>query len=102
MYEQHYKYLKNYLNDLLFGFHSAHPAQQILSRLIQSLKKELDNSSLVGAIVMGLSKACGCLPHDLLRAKLKHGVLINLVLTWLMITYVFANKGKKIGSSYSD
>ena len=28
--------------------------------------------------------------------------LINPVLIWLMVTYVFGNKGKKIDSSYSD
>ena len=29
-------------------------------------------------------------------------LLINLVLIWLMVTYVFENKRKKIGTSYSD
>ena len=71
MQEQLYEYLNNYLNDLLFGFHSAHSAQHVLSRLIQSLKKELDNSGLVGTILMDLSKAYDCLPHDLLIAKLE-------------------------------
>ena len=70
MYEQLYEYLNNYLNDLLCGFRKAHSTQYVLSRLIQSLKKGLDNSGLVGAIPMDLSKTCGCLPHDLLIAKI--------------------------------
>ena len=69
MYEQLYEYLNNYLNDLLFGFRKAHSAHHVLSRLIQSLKKELDNSGLVEAILMDLSRAYDCLPHDLLIAK---------------------------------
>ena len=28
--------------------------------------------------------------------------LVNLALIWLMVTYVFRNKGKKIDSAYSD
>ena len=51
---------------------------------------------------MDLSKAYDCLPHDLLIAKVEAYGLDNLVLIWLMITYVFGNKGKKIGSLYSD
>ena len=42
MYEQLYEYLNNYLNDLLCGFCKAHLTQNVLSRLIQSLKKGLD------------------------------------------------------------
>ena len=45
---------------------------------------------------MELSKKYDCLPHDLLIAKLEAYVLINLVLIWLMITYFFGNKGKKL------
>ena len=41
------------------------------SRLIQSLKRGLDNSGLVGTILMDLSKAYACLPHDLLISKLE-------------------------------
>ena len=90
------------MNDLLFGFHSAHSAQHVLSRLIQSLKKELDNSGLVGTILMDLSKAYDCLPHDLLIAKLDAYGLdkpsLNLVNDYLR----FRKQRKKIGSSYSD
>ena len=58
------------MNDLLCGFRKAHSTQCVLSRLLQSLKKGLDNSGLVGTILMDLSKAYDCLPHDLLIAKL--------------------------------
>ena len=46
-----------------------HSTQYVLSRLIHSLKKGLDNFRLVGTILMDLSKAYDCLPHDLLIKK---------------------------------
>ena len=69
MYERLYEYLNNYLNDLLCDFHKAHSTQNALFRLILSWKEELDNSVLMETILMGLSKAYECLPHDLLIAK---------------------------------
>ena len=102
MYEQLYEYLNNYLNDLLCGFRKAHSTQYVLSRLIQSLKKGLGNSGLVGTKLMDLSKAYDCLPHDLLIAKLEaYGPdkpSLNLVNDYLC----FQKQRKKIGSSYSD
>ena len=77
------------------GFHKAHSTQQhILSRLIRSLKK--------GTILMDLSKAYDCLPHDLSIAKLEAYGLdkpsVNLVNGYLC----FWKQRKNIGSSYSD
>ena len=102
MYEQLYEYLNNYLNDLICGFRKAHSTRHVLSRLIQSLKKELDNSGLVGTILMDLSKANDCWPQDLLIAKIEAYGLdkpsLNLVNDYLS----FRKQRAKIGSSYSD
>ena len=61
----------NYLNNLLCHFSKAHSTQHALFRLIQSWKKEIDNSDLVGAILMDLSRAHEHLPDDRLIAKLE-------------------------------
>ena len=45
---------------------------------------------------MGLSKAYDCFSHDLLIAKFEAYGLDNLFLIYLMITYVFGNKGQKL------
>ena len=102
MYEQLYEYLNNYLNDLLFGFRKAHSTQHVLSRLIQSLKKELDNSSLVRTILKDLSKAYDCLPHGLLIAKLEANGLDKPSLNLVNDCLRFRKQRKKFGSSYSD
>ena len=66
------------------------------------MKKGPDNSGLAGKILMDLSKAYGCLPHDLLIAKLDaYGPgkpSLNFVNSYLR----FRTERKKIGSSYSD
>ena len=68
MYIQLYDYMENFLNQLLCGFRKAHSTQHALFRLIQSWQKELDESGFVGTILMDLSKAYDCLPHDLMVA----------------------------------
>ena len=49
--------------------------QNALFRLLQSCQKALDNSEYVGTVLMDLSKAYDCIPHDLLIAKLEAYVL---------------------------
>ena len=65
IYRQLCKYMGTFLNKLLCGFRKALSTQQALFKLLQRLQKELDNSGLVGTILMDLSKAYDCLPHDL-------------------------------------
>ena len=63
------EYLDQYLNSLLCGFKKAHSTQHALFRLLQEWQNELDKSGFVGTILMNLSKAYDCLPHDLQIAK---------------------------------
>ena len=76
-----------YFNNILSNFLSAYICQHVLLRLIETWRKCLDENNLVGAILMDLSKAFDCLPHDLLIAKLEaYGVTNNalkLILSYL-------------------
>ena len=68
-YDQLYEYAEIFLNNLLCGFRKAHSTQHALFRFLQKWQKELDSSGIVGTILMDLSKAYDCLPHDLIIAK---------------------------------
>ena len=93
--------MNNFLNELLCGFRKAHSTQHALFKLLQAWQKELDNSGFIGTILMDLSKAYDCLPHDLLIAKLGAYGLDRSSLRLLM-DYLNSRKQRtKVGSSYS-
>ena len=102
MYDQLYEYAETFLNKLLCGFRKAHSTQHALFRLLQKWQKELDSSGIVGTILMDLSKAYDCLPHDLIIAKLEaYGLDTNSLR--FIFDYLSSRKQRtKIGSAYSN
>ena len=64
-------YFQDKLSEILCGFREGYSTQHALIRLIEQWRKCLDASGIVGTILMDLSKAYDCLPHDLLIAKLE-------------------------------
>ena len=62
IYNQLGQYMDTFLNKLLCGFRKAYSTQHTLFKLLQRWQNELDNSGLVGKILMNLSKAYDCLP----------------------------------------
>ena len=101
IYNQLGKYMDTFLNKLICGFRKAHSTQHALFKLLQRWQKEPDNSGLVGTILMDLSKAYDCLPHDLIIAKFEAYGLSKSGLS-LLLDYLTSRKQRvKIGSSYS-
>ena len=72
IYQQLNAFFENELSHFLCGFRSRYSTQHALLNLINKLHSYLDNSGVVGTILMDLSKAFDCLPHELVLAKL-HG-----------------------------
>ena len=68
--EQLNPFFENCFSNLLCGFRKGHSTQHALLRLLHHWQKALDNSNIVGTVLMDLSKAYDCLPPDLLIAKL--------------------------------
>ena len=86
----------------LCGFRKAHSTEDALFKLLQALQEELDKSVFVGTILMDLSKAYDCLPHDLLVAKFEAYGIDTTGLN-LIQNYLSNRKQRtKINSSYSD
>ena len=97
IYNQLGKYMGTFLNKLLCGFRKAHSTQHALFKLLQRWQNELDNSGLVGTILMDLSKAYDCLLHDLIIAKFEVYGLSKSSLS-LLLDYLTSSKQRvKIG-----
>ena len=69
--------------------------------MIETWRKCLDENEIVGVTLMDLSKAFGCLPHDLLVAKLEAYGLDTKTLKH-MLSYLSGHKQcVKIRNSFS-
>ena len=103
IHDQLSEYLEKYLRSILCGFRKVHSTQQhALFKLLQAWQEEVDKGRFVGTILMDLSEAYDCLPHDLLVAKLEaYGggkAALNLISNYLS----HPKQRAKINSSYSD
>ena len=73
-----------------------------LIKLIEACRKCLDGKGIMGIVLMDLSKAYDCLPHDLLIAKLAAYGFGTGSLN-LLHSYLSNRKQRvKIGSTFSD
>ena len=73
----------------------------MLIRLIENWKQLLDNQKFVGTVLMDLSKAFDCIPHDLLIAKMHVYGFSNDSLT-IFFSYLKGNKqNMEINNTYN-
>ena len=95
------EYIENKISSQLCGFRKGYSTQYALINLIEKWRKCLDNKGVVGTVLMDLSKAFDCLPHDLLIAKLDAYGFSKDSLD-LIFDYLSNRKQRvKVGCSYS-
>ena len=98
----HFTSRNNILCNLLSGFRKGYSTQHALQIVIENWKRSLDSKGIVGTILMDLSMAYDCLPHDLLIAKLE---AYGIERKSLKLIYSYLNGRKqrvKVASHYSS
>ena len=99
--DQMTEFFDNIFSPSLFAFRKCISCQTILLKMMEDWRKALDDRKYVGAVLMDLSKAFDCMPHNLLIAKLHAYGLSNEAIT-LMRSYLTGRRQRvKIGSTTS-
>ena len=95
-------HFSNIFHDFLSAFRPGYGCQTTLLRLVEDWKAAMDDNKHVAAILMDLSKAFDCLPHDLLVLKLRayglSGEACSLVFNYLTERQQMV----KIGTNHSQ
>ena len=86
IHDQLTEFFNNVFSPFLAAFRKGFGCQTTLLRLIEDWKTALDQHKSVAAILMDLSKAFDCLPHELLLAKFKHMVSQGGLSSYLAVT----------------
>ena len=90
--EQLSPFLDKTLSVFIAAYRTAYSTQHVLIKLIEEWKSKLDNNFIVGSVLMDLSKAFDCIPHDLIIAKLHaYGFGENA----LVLVYSYLKKRKQ-------
>ena len=95
-------FLESFFSNGLCGFRKQYSTQNALLNMLRKWQNSLSKSEKIGAILMDLSKAFDCLPHDLLIAKL-HAYGMDYRSLAFMQSYLNNRKHRvRVGSSFSN
>ena len=94
-------HVESFLSIFISAYRKKYSSNHVLIRLIENWKLHLDNKKYVGAVLMDLSKAFDCVPHDLLIAKM-HAYGFDYDTLNLFLSYLKNRKqGVKVNNSIS-
>ena len=95
-------FINTWLSKFLCGFRKGYNPQYAILNMLRDWQKSLNTSGRVGAVLMDLSKAFDCLPHDLIIAKMAAYGFGHQALR-LFPSYLTNRKHRvRIGSSISE
>ena len=83
-YYQRYECFENFLNKFLRGFRKAHSMQFAFFRPLQQWLPNIDLVGSVVTILMDVSKAHDCLPHNVLTVKSQAYELVYISRTFML------------------
>ena len=63
-------YFDKYFSPFISVYRKSYNTQQVLVCLLEEWREKLDKDFIMGAVLMDLSKAFDCIPHDLIIANL--------------------------------
>ena len=95
------RHAENILSNFISAYRKTYSSNHVLLRLIENWKKSLDNKNFVGTVLMDLSKAFDCIPHDLLVAKLHAYGLTEEAVTFIYSYLKRRKQGIKINNTES-
>ena len=97
--------LSNFTDKVLSKFVSAYrksySSNNVFLKLIEEWKKSLDDKNIIGAVLMDLSEAFDCIPHDMVVAKLRaYGLSMDAV-TFIYLYMKRRKQGVEINDTES-
>ena len=63
-------YFDKYFSPFISAYRKSYNTQQVLVCLLEEWREKLDKNFIMGGVLMDLSKAFDCIPHDLIIANL--------------------------------
>ena len=93
-------FVNNFLSVFISAYRKTYSSNHVLIRLIENWKQSLDSKKFFGAVLMDLSKAFDCIPHELLIAKMHaYGFELNTLV--FFYSYLFRKQNVKMNNTYS-
>ena len=94
-------FLDTQLSIFISAYRKSYSTQHVLMRLTEEWRNKLDKNYVVGTVLMDLSKAFDCVPHDLLIAKLDAYGFDKDALSYILSYLTEREQATRINNIYS-